>query len=150
MVLLISQNNYAWSGSLFDPKRMILVSISLLFLTSVPLAQFKPPPSARAPLDHPITAGGEASDLAIRSIEALQRLERLVPVYRSRGTFEANTKLSSVPFEVFKKESERVCLSQISSFRNPVDGFSRRLLAPFQELSQYQRLIVLFVSSAVD
>lgn len=103
-----SQNRHAWTCSLFYPKRAVLVSIALSFLTSVVLAQIKPPSPAPDLRNPPNTAADEASDIAIRSIEALKRLEKLVPVHTSRGSFEANTRLSSVPFDVFRKEFERV------------------------------------------
>jgi len=106
--LLVSQNSDAWSSGLFHPKRTVLVSIALLFLTSVALAQFKPPSPARDLLNRSNNSADEASDVAIRTIEALKRLEKLVPVYTSRGAFEENTRLSSVPFEVFQKEFESV------------------------------------------
>lgn len=106
--LLVSQNSHASSARLFYAKRTVLVFISLLFLTSAAFAQFKPPFSARALMNPPNNGSGELSDLAMVSIEALKRLEKLVPVYTSRGAFEANTRLSSVTFEVFKKEFESV------------------------------------------
>jgi hypothetical protein len=105
--LSVSQND-GWSRRLFYLKRTVLVSITLLFLTSVALAQFKPSSPARDLLNQPNTAAEGTSDLAIRSIEALQRLEKLVPVYTSRGAFEVNPRLSSAPFEVFKKEFKSV------------------------------------------
>lgn len=106
--LLVSQNKHAWSDRLFYTKRIVLVTIALLFLTSVGLAQFKPPSPARDLMNPPNSGSDEPSDLAMVSIEALKRLEKLAPVYTSRGAFEANTRLSSVTFEVFKKEFESV------------------------------------------
>ncbi len=85
-----------------------MVSIVLIFLTSVALAQFEPPLPAHDLMNPPHTGSGEPLDLAMVSMEALKRLENLAPVHTSRGAFEANTRLSSVSFAVFKKEFESV------------------------------------------
>ncbi|MFY9618834.1 MAG: hypothetical protein WAQ99_03400 [Pyrinomonadaceae bacterium] len=55
-----------------------------------------------------VVTADEDADLALRGIEALKRLEKLAPVHASRGAFDANARLSSVSFEVFKKEFESV------------------------------------------
>ena len=58
---------------------------------------------------NPANSGSdEPSDIAIRTFEALKRLEKLALVHTSRGAFEENRRLSSVTFEVFKKEFESV------------------------------------------
>lgn len=59
-------------------------------------------------MNPPNPGSDEPSDLAMVSIKALKRLEKLTQVYTSRGAFETNTRLSSVTFEVFKKEFESV------------------------------------------
>lgn len=110
MVLLLlfgTQDNHR-SRWVCYAKRAVLAFAGLLFLTPVASAQFKPPSAAHDLLNHPKTGIDEASALANRSIEALQRVERLAAVYGSRGAFEENKRLSSVPFEVFKREFESV------------------------------------------
>jgi hypothetical protein len=106
--LLVSQNSHACSGRLLSPKRIVAVTFALLFLTSVGLAQFKLPSPASDPMNPPNTGSDEPSDLAMASIEALKRLEKLAPVHTSRGAFEASARLSPVTYEVFKKELESV------------------------------------------
>lgn len=85
-----------------------MVLLCLLFLASSASAQFKAASPSCELNDSPAVSPIDETALAIRSIESLRKLEKLVPVHASRGAFEADPRLSSVPLEVFEKEFETV------------------------------------------
>lgn len=102
--LVISESlGRAWLRLSYKKKTPI-VFLYLLFLAPAASAQFKPP-SPACDLNDSLVAA--EADLAMRSIEALKRLERLTPVQTTGGE-SAKAKVTSVPFEVFKKEFESV------------------------------------------
>jgi len=59
---------------------------------------------------NPTTSISGASDLNVRAIAALRRLENQVIVYRSLGEFEENGRLARVPLQTFAKELRDVTL----------------------------------------
>ena len=98
----------AWATRHFQTRASAIVVFCLLFLAPVVSGQFKAPSPVPTFNDSSAREPGDAADLAVRSIEALKRLEKLVPVHASRAAFEENPGLSTVPFAVLKAEVESV------------------------------------------
>ena len=99
-------------------KRILFALIFQLFIMQISTCgQFKGPlmserrlPPGENPISQMKNAAESGDDLVLagRVIKALKRLDNDVLVYRSLSEFEASGKLSSVTFEVFKNDLQRV------------------------------------------
>lgn len=92
----------------FETRPRAIVFFCLLVLAPAASAQFKAPSPVLSLNDSSAREPVDGADLAVRSIEALKRLEKLVLVHASRAAFEANPRLSSVPIAVLEREFESV------------------------------------------
>ena len=88
----------------------VLAPVLVLFFASASLGQFKPCPPVTDPAQpsNQFAVVNQELELAVRAINALERLDDKVLIYRSLGEFERSGKFARVSFEEFKDEWHEV------------------------------------------